>query len=273
MFLLFLFSCNIGKTILEDGVSQFDSRFVSQVFTWTCEDYVEDTATGVVDVSTVVGTYGHELSFAYAPSSLEDLLPKSGCVYGAEMFPSDAGSNGSSLENLQGFPQWSNSIDGGELQGAFGYWFVDAMTSEHSCDAPGSILQHPVSLTNANQFSNYSTETATYVPLVTFTGFEDVISWNDEVTASWGSSGEWDRVWVEMQRTKDGDVYESIVCNVTGENSFTLDEDFWGMLDGNLTVENQNLYVGFEKRTMENTVTSEWIELITRSVAIAVIQD
>lgn len=273
MFLLFLFSCNTGKTILEDGAAQFDARFISEVFTWTCEDYIDDTASGAVIVETVVGTYGHELSLAYAPGSLEDLMPASGCVYGAEMFPGDAGANGSSLENLQGFPQWSNSIDGGELQGAFGYWSVDAMSSEHSCDAPGSILQHPVSLTNANQFSNFSTEIATYVPLVTFTGFEGVISWDDEVTASWESSGEWDRVWIEMQRTKDGDVYESVVCNVTGESSYTLDSDFWGMLDPDLVVEHQNIYVGFEKREMEKTVTDEWIELITRSVAVAVIQD
>lgn len=273
MMLIFLFSCNTGKVVLENGPEQFDARFISQVFTWPCEDYEEDTAGESVNIGTTVGTYGHELAFFYEPNSLEDLLPASGCVYGAEMFPSSAGANGSSLEGLQGFPQWSNTVNGGELQGAFGYWFVDAMTDEHTCDAPGSILQFPATLGNANQFSNVSTETATYVPMVTFTGFQDVIGFGDTVTADWGSNGEWDRVWVEMQRTKDGDVYESVVCNVSGQTSFTLDDDFWGLLDPNLPIEYQHLYVGMEKRKMEMTLTDEWIELVTRVVTVAVIQD
>ena len=272
IFMLF-FSCNTGKTVLEGGAEQFDARFISQVFTWPCENYPEDTASGEADIELAVGTYGHELALFYAPTSLIDLLPAEGCVYGAEMFPIDAGANGSSLEGLQGFPQWSNSLNSGELQGAFGYWFMDAMTDEHTCDAPGSILQYPATLGNANQFSGYSTETATYVPMVEFSGFTDVISWGDNVTASWGANGEWDRVWIEMQRTKDGDVYESIVCNVSGETSFTLDSDFWGMLDPDLPIEYQHLYVGVEKRNMEIAQTGEWIELVTRAVTVAVIQD
>ena len=273
MIFMFFFSCNTGKVVLENGANEFDARFISQVFTWPCEDYTEDTATGEIDIGITVGTYGHELALFYAPNSLEDLLPDSGCVYGAEMFPIDAGSSSSALEGLQGFPQWSNSLDGGELQGGGGYWFVDAMTDEHTCDAPGSILQYPVTLGNANQFTGYSTETATYVPMVEFTGFTNVIEFGDNVTADWGSNGGWDRVWIEMQRTKDGDVYESVVCNVSGGTSFTLDSDFWGLFDPNIPIEYQHLYVGFEKREMEMTVTEEWVELVTRAVTVAVIQD
>lgn len=273
MILMFLVSCDIGKVVIEDGAEQFDARFVSQVFTWPCEDYEEDSAGGTMNIGTTVGTYGHELAFFYAPGSLEDLLPESGCVYGAEMFPIDAGVNGSSLDGLQGYPQWANPNSGGELQGGFGYWFVDAMTDEHTCDAPESILQYPATLGNANQFSNFSTETASYVPMVEFSGFTNVIAFGDNVTADWGSNGEWDRVWIEMQRTKDGDVYESIVCNVSGQTSFTLNDDFWNMLDPNLVIEYQHLYVGMEKRKMKLTLTEEWIELVTRAVTVAVIQD
>ena len=95
---IFAFSCNSGKIILDRVYEDFDSRFVSQVFTWECQVNSDD------EVEIFVGTYGHEVGLYYAPGSLDDLLPSDGCVYGADMFPTTAGTNGSSLDGLVGYP-------------------------------------------------------------------------------------------------------------------------------------------------------------------------
>ena len=146
------------------------------------------------------------------------------------------------------------------------------MTDEHTCETPDSILQYPLTLSNANQFSNISTDTATNIPFVSFSGYDSVINFGDTVEASWNNT-EWERSWVSLQRVKDGEVFETVVCNVSDDSSFAVSDSIWNMFDEDLVVDYHNLYVGFEKRTMETAANGDVIEVLTRVITVAVIQD
>ena len=265
---LSIWGCNTGKVLLDNGVTSFDARLVSQVFTWQCGGYPTDSGM----IPAYAGTYGHEVALYHAPGGLSDLMPISGCVYGADMFPIGAGANASSFEGLQGYPQWHNSSSTGELQGGFGYWYNDAMTGEHTCDAPEDILGDPVILSNALDYSGATTIASPVSPFVAFSGYDTVIEWGDPVEMSWNNH-RWDRVWVHVRRSKAGDLVESLTCVVEDGNSFALTQDIWDVLDDSLVTDQTNLYVGFEKRDLQQTSSGNWIEVLTRSVSVAVVQD
>ena len=135
---VFAISCNTGKVILDRFYEDFDARFVSQVFTWECQVSNDD------GTEIFVGTYGHEVGLFHAPGTLDDLKPTDGCVYGADMFPTTAGANGSSLDGLVGYPTWSNDANNGTWKVDSGIGFV--LTDERTCTSPTEILSDPIVL-------------------------------------------------------------------------------------------------------------------------------
>jgi len=90
--------------------------------------------------------------------------------------------------------------------------------------------------------------------------------------ASW-EENDWDEVWVQIRREREGEAWESVTCNATGDSSFSLNEEIWGLLDESLNVERNNLYVSFQ-RSAEQELDSGDVGLgLTRAMAVAVVQD
>ena len=258
------FACNTGKVVLDQGQTDYDARMISQVKVWDC---VGGNDTGGTEQ--FHGTYGHEMFFYHAPSSLNDLLPQDGCVYGLDVFSTSAGSNASSLEGLVGYPEWQYGEESGYMEGGFGFWYQDIMTDEHTCEDPQDILDASIVLGNAQAFSGAEIPSAFPVPDIQFTGFQSLIDFGDTVDVSW-SETQWPRVWAHLRRTKDGQVVEMMTCHITEGNSFVLDSTIWEQMNESFNVDVNQLYIGFENREMQETVTGQWVETLNRSIAVAV---
>ena len=255
--------CNTGKVLLEQGATDYDARFISQVKTWDCLGGGTDP---------FLGTYGHEMSLYYAPSSLNDLIPSEGCVYGNDAFPTVAGGNASSFDGLVGFPGWNNEEQNGTMEGGFGYWYQDVLTDEHTCENPADILESGITLNNAQDFSGATIPDAFVVPEVEFNGFDSVIDFGDVVDVTW-STHNWPRTWIHLRRSNDDQLVEMVTCVISDSNSFSLDEDVWGLMSEDLNADTNQLSVGFENREIQETQSGKYIEVLNRSVAVAVVNN
>lgn len=261
---LIMLACNTGKVVLDQGQTDYDARLISQVKVWDC---IGGSDTGGTEQ--FHGTYGHELFFYHAPSSLNDLLPQEGCVYGMDVFSTSAGANASSLEGLVGYPEWQYGEESGYMEGGFGFWYQDVMTDEHTCEDPQDILDASIVLGNAQAFSGAEIPSSFPVPDVDFTGFQSLIDFGDTVEVTW-SETRWPRVWAHLRRTKDGQVVEMMTCRIPSGNSFVLDSAIWEQMNETFNVDVNQLYIGFENREMQETVTGQWVETLNRSIAVAV---
>ncbi len=258
-----LLGCNTGKVVVEQGSTDYDARFISQVKTWDCLEGGTDP---------ILGTYGHEVSLFYAPSSLNDLIPTDGCAAGVDPFPITAGSNGSSFDGLVGFPGWRNDDQTGTMEGGFGYWYQDVLTDEHTCESPSQILDSNIGLINAQDFSGATMPVAFSSPEVEFNGFDSVIDFGDEVDVSW-TTHNWPRTWIHLRRTNDGQVVEMVTCAISDSTLFSLDGNVWDLMSEELNADTNQLYVGFENREIQETQSGRWIEVLNRSVAVAVVNN
>jgi hypothetical protein len=259
-----LFSaCNSGKVILDRVYEDFDARFISQVYTWECQAPTND------EVSYFPGTFGHEMVLYYAPGNLDDLLPSEGCVYGLDMFPVSAGSNGSSLEGLVGYPAWSNDSSSGIMEGGFGYWFQDVFTDERTCTNPSDILNEPIALSNALGLSGATIETAFDVPNVHFSSGVTTLGFGENALVEWDQN-DWPRRWVHIRRLNDNQPIELLTCTVPSANSFLIDEDIWTFFDSSLPSDNLEILVGFEFREVQKLPSGEIVETLNRAVAVPV---
>ena len=263
LFLLsFLIGCNQGKVILDQYDVPFDARLINQVFVWECLDGGES----------VWGTFGHEVHLYHAPDALNDLLPEVGCSVGVDMFPISAGPKGESFDGFSSFPQWSNHSTAGELLGGYGYWSQDVLSSELTCDNPDAILADVVTLDAAQVYTGASTVEGTSIPLVTFSGFDGTISWGDPVVISWEEHS-WDRVWLQIRRTQDGQLYETVTCNVSGESEFEISQIIWNLMNENAPNITNNLYLGFENRQLQQVAPGNVIETLTRAISVALVNE
>ena len=99
--------------------------------------------------------------------------------------------------------------------------------------------------------------------------------WPYPGTEGWSSweSHEWDEVWVQIRREREGEAWEAVNCNVTGQDSFTVDETIWSLMDENLQVDQNNVYVAFQRTGEELTADGQKVQTATRAMAMGVIQD
>ncbi len=261
-----LCACNTGKVTLEKVNEDFDGRFLSQVFVWECQEgLAEDTGQNTV----FNGTYGHQVALYYAPGNLDDLLLNEGCFYGLDMFPTSGGSGGSSLEELVGYPTWSNSVSNGLLEGAFGYWFQDVLTDEHTCLNPEAILSDPMTLDNALGLSSVSISESYTVPLVQFSDGISQLSFGETQTIRWNVH-DWPRSWVHIRRTKANQPVEVLTCTTFADTQFTIDDQIWEYFDQNLSADSIDVFVGFESRDVQRSADGSLVEALNRAVAVPV---
>ena len=149
-------------------------------------------------------------------------------------------------------------------------------------DIPGwdaMIMGSGIELTSASVLTGTSTPSPPEVPVVDFDGLSyhsetgaETIEWGDEIVASWDEHG-WEQVWVQVRREREGEAWESVTCDASGDTSFTMTSDVWDLMDEDLEVESNNIYVAF---TMSREDTSEdglKVEAVTRAMAVGVVQD
>lgn len=271
---IFLIACGSGKAVLDetsqseegtDGRFMKDGRLIADVFTWEC----------LSDGGTYPGVYAHKVSLEYAPDSLRnlDLPPPGECKYGLDMFPSNAGEGGSNIDGITSQPEWETDYFDGELELlAQGFWYEDVLGNEHLCQEATDRLAGGTTLYDAGILSGIATPSPAELPDISYDGFDTVIEFGDEISVSW-EEHDWEQVWIQLRRESGQDVVESVTCNVTNSDSLTIDQDIWGLLDSDLNVEKNNLYVAFQRAETLETTDEQLIDVFTRVVDIAVIID
>ena len=258
--------CGRGKTSLGSGPDK-DGRLISTVFTWECLN--------PNDGALYQGAFGQEISLEFAPDDVQTLsLPAAGdCEIGLDLFPADAGGGGVDIPALDDEPRWTTEVASGELAPlGDGYYYDSVLENVHSCQEVSQLLKGGSVLSDAGALDDVATPEPASMPAVSLDGdFESGIPWGTEVNATWDADHSWDSVWVQVRRERDGEAWESVTCNATGSGSYTIDGTIWAMLTESLSVDNNNLYVGFERSTTRETDDGMKIDAVTRAIAVATV--
>ena len=268
--------CGSGKGSLgdEDSENDRDARLITDLYTWECEDSVSG--------SVYQGVFAETVTLEYAPNALAKLTPPSsgGCSANLDMFPSGAGEGAADIPGLDDQVRWETDLATGELEAlGTGFYKDDVFSNVHSCQEVDSLLGSGTTLVEAGDLTGIQTPAPVPVPDVSFDGLTfheetggSTIEWGDEITASW-EAHEWDSVWVQIRREREGEAWEAITCDASAGNSFTLDSAVWDLLDPELEVERNNLYVAFQRSAAAEGEGGLKATTMIRSVAVAVVQD
>ncbi len=284
-----LFACSGDKSDDDDdddgsSTTPYDARLLSDVYAWECVDPASTgtTATGTQDEDEYyLGVFSQVVTLEHAPNALAAIsLPSpGGCTAELDLFPESAGSGGADLDGVDA-PEWTTEVDRGVLkEESTGFWRDNVLDNVHSCGPVEDTLAGGTELVEAGSLTGVTAPEPAEVPFVTFDGMTyhestDTYSfeWGDAVTASWDSHS-WEEVWVQIRREREGEAWESVVCNVTGDSSFTLDEAIWDLMDETLEVERNNIYVAFQRSSEVTTSDGLLVKTATRSMAVGVIAD
>jgi hypothetical protein len=272
-----LIGCNIGKTSIgstaddtgsdEEGAGiDKDARLIADVFTWPCSN----------GTSLYPGVFAHLITMEYAPDGLRSLeLPAAGeCTYGLDMFPSNAGEAAADLTSILGTPSWTNDNYSGNLDMmSTGFWTDDVLEDTHSCEEVDQRQQGGTAIEQAGVLSGAATPEPAEMPFVEYDGFDSLLEWGDEAMASWDDDHEWSQVWVQIRREVDGEAWESVTCNATGAADFVIDDAIWELFDEELSVDRNNIYIAFQNASTVETDSGLKIDVLTRSIDIAVVTD
>ncbi len=244
-----------------------DGRLIADVYTWNCYD----PSTG----AEYQGAFGQEISLEYAPRGIPSLdLPAVGtCEASVDMFPNDAGANALDLPGLTDDPEWASDVDDGSLAHlGTGYYRDDVYPSTRTCYSTDEVMGGGVELVAAEDLTGARTPVPEEAPNVRFEGFSgSALQFGDPATISWDAHL-WKETWVQVRREREGEAWETVTCNVTGLDSFALNEAVWGLMDASLSVDQNNLYVGFQTRDSQS-VAGGLVETVTRAIAVAVVQE
>jgi hypothetical protein len=268
-----LFGCKSGKSTIPGLGPEVDARLVSDVFTWTCAS--EDTGGTILDQWQ--GVFAQEVALAYAPDLIEDFsLPSPGsCTVELDLFPSSAGAGGMGIVDLDGEPEWATDVDAGKLkEQAAGFWADDVFADTHGCQDVEEILAGGTELTQAAGLTGAVTPEPDEVPTVTFGAAEDgeSVAWGSTFEITWESHG-WAETWIQVRREFEGEAWEVVTCNATGGNSFTMSADVWDLMNAGLSVDVNNLYVGFQTTDTQVMDDGSKVEVHTRAIAVAVVPE
>ena len=275
---LLTMGCGSGKGELDgagaDEVMITDARMISNVYTWGCQEG---------DLGRLYqGVFGQTMSLEYAPDSLRSLeLPKPGeCTFGLDMFPSDAGPAGTAIPGLSGSPRWVTDSDAGSLtETGAGFYFDDVFPNSRTCLEVEGVIGGGAALEAAGPLTGGTSPAASAVPDVDFIGLTldsatgaQTLDWGAELDIRWDGH-EWDQVWVQIRREREGVAWESVTCNATGRSELSIGADVWGLLNEDVPVEQNNLYVAFENSSVSEMADGTSLQSVTRAVAVAVVND
>jgi|GEM_PF-1201782 len=243
-----------------------DARLIADVYTWTCVD--------PSDGWEYQGAFGQEATLEYAPGGVEALeLPAVGdCQAGLDMFPNDAGPAALDIPGMSGDPVWESEVDDGSMQKLnVGFYYDDAYPDVRTCYSTDEIMAGGITLVEAGPLTGAATPAPNAAPTVIFDTGGTSIEFGDSVGMEWGTHL-WDEVFVQVRREKEGEAWESVTCNVTGLDGFQLDSAVWDLMDERIEVDQNNLYVGFQTHGRDS-VTGNDVQVITRAIAVAVVED
>lgn len=259
------------------GGPEKDARLVTDVYTWDCIEYTD------AGEELYQGVFGEVVRLQFAPDALPIVpLPSvGGCTAQLNMFPEDAGAGGLDIPGAATDDiSWETDGDGGVFQyESAGFWRDDVFEDNRTCNNINDVLLGGTRLVDAGVLDGVGTPTPEDVPVVGFSGLSmdpgtgaETIQFGDEITASWAEH-DWDTVWVQVRRELEGVAWESVTCNATGLDSFTLDSAVWSQLDENISVDQNQLYIGFEKSELVETADGYKVETSIRSMAVAIVRD
>lgn len=267
--------CKAGSVGLGKG-SDPDARLVAELYTWPCSSggTTDSGATTTEDIWE--GVFNYRVSLEYAPDALADRsIPASGCVAGADLFARDAGAGATDIPGI-GEPSWANGDQGGPLnRQSPGFYAATVLDNEHSCQQARELLGEGTLLSDAGPFSGArSPQPGTY-DSVTLSGEVSSVSgleFGATVDASWDAS-DWDSAWVQVRRENAGALVESVTCNAGTASSFTIDDAVWSLMSSAIQTDVTNLYVAVQNTSSTETEDGQEIEVVTRAMHVAVVQD
>ncbi|HCH64910.1 MAG TPA: hypothetical protein DFR83_19040 [Deltaproteobacteria bacterium] len=194
------------------------------------------------------------------------------CVAGLNMSPDDAGPNAIDIPGVAFDPQWESDVDDGTLtKRSIGFYYGDAFPNVRTCQSTDEVMAGGVTLVDAGSLTDATTPAPNDAPTVEFSTAGTSIEFGDTVSMEWGSHL-WGEVFVQVRREKERVAWESVTCNVTGLGGFTVDEMVWDMMDERVQVDQNNLYVGFQTVDRQ-TVSGSDVQVVTRAIAVAVVED
>lgn len=240
---------------------EHDTRLITDLYTWGCGIGGEDPFLGVLS---------QNVSLEVAPDALapRDLPPPGECLTGLDLFPSDAGPGGADPQDLGDDVAWTSKIANGTLRRRSpGFWTDPDGGTRMSCLGASDVGS--VHLEEAGVYVAAATPPAPSDGFVAFSKtVDDGIAFGDEEAFTFEAPG-WDAVWIQLRRERQGEAWESVTCNATGQSSFTLGASHWALLDEDLTVDDNTLLVVFESSEVGELEDGQTVEVVTRSVSRA----
>ena len=97
------------------------------------------------------------------------------------------------------------------------------------------------------------------------------LSFGEPVELSWDAEG-WEETWVQIRQERDGEPWGTVTC-AADEDGFYVDDEVWGLLNGDLPVEYINLFVGFQNSDVVEMEDGQKVEVVTRGMHVLVVQD
>ena len=262
MLLLGLFAfigCAAGPS--DDGSGPHpDARLISNIHTLGCRDGTER----------FLGVASEEISFELAPDALELLeLPEPGtCATGGlDLFPIDAGPGGGN-DDLAEEVVWKASLSSGTLKRrSTGFWASYDAGTQLTCIGATDI--GGVELVDASAYSGINTPSPPSDGDVSpSASVSDGIEFGEQIELTFEAPS-WDQVWVQLRRIRNIEVWETVTCNVTGDDMFALGPEHWSEMTESLSVDENELLVVFEMSRTETLEDGQEMETVTRSITTA----
>lgn len=268
---LLLTACS-GKNVGLGAGEAADARLTADLYTWPCQD--TDTGGGVL--SSWEGAFSYNLTLEYAPDALADRgFPASGCSLTADMFPTNAGAGAVNLSGVDE-PGWSNgSLEGTMPHVSTGFYYKPVFANQRSCQEADDLLGEGTLLASAGALTGAQTPAPGAYEGVTVTGEVDAntgLAFGSTIEVSWEAS-HWSGSWIQVRREKGGEAVQTVTCNTTGSDGFTVDDAVWSMFSSALEVDVTNLYVAVENTGTTTLSDGQIVETSTRAMHVAVIQD
>lgn len=260
-----LLGCNPKGEFAIGLGDETDGRLSADVYTWDCQG---------AD-SQWMGVMAFDVSLEFVPDAVtrRALPPVGSCEGGMSMFAEDSLVAGQDIPDLGGSPRWETSTDGGVFEEVLaGYWYDEVFKNVMGCGPVEDTLEQGVELSSAGILSGATTPEPGELDRVLVDGqstaeFYGGLEFGQTLDLSW-EADDWEETFVQIRRERDGLVYETVTCNTTGLDSFEVDTRVWELLDAELPVDWNFLYVGFRNTDTYETDHGQIVDTTSRALHV-----